>query len=253
MKNNSLKLDGKVAVVRGASRGIGRPKAHQSSSARGTKMSTMNYQLLGRSGLRVSALCLGAMTFGEDWGWGSPKEEAKKIYDTFREAGGNFIDTANLYTQGTSERFVGEFITFHREEVVLATKYTNAAPGKDANAGGNQRKNMVQALEASTVAVPESAVYSGTKGAVDAITRSLASELGRRGIRVNANRPGMVETEGTRSAGITESEMRKQVETQTPLRRIGQPEDIAGAAVFLASDDSSWVTGETFLISGGYR
>jgi aryl-alcohol dehydrogenase-like predicted oxidoreductase len=112
-------------------------------------MNTMNYQLLGRSGLRVSDLCLGTMTFGEDWGWGAPKEEAKKIYDAFREAGGNFIDTANLYTQGTSERFVGEFIASHRAEVVLATKYTNTAPGKDANAGGNQRKNMVQALEAS--------------------------------------------------------------------------------------------------------
>ena len=109
----------------------------------------MNYQLLGRSGLRVSDLCLGTMTFGEDWGWGSPKEEAKKIYDAFREAGGNFIDTANVYTQGTSERFVGEFIAGHREEIVLATKYTNAMPGRDPNAGGNHRKNLLRALEGS--------------------------------------------------------------------------------------------------------
>jgi aryl-alcohol dehydrogenase-like predicted oxidoreductase len=112
-------------------------------------MNRMNYQLLGRSGLRVSDLCLGTMTFGEDWGWGAAKDEARKIYDAYREAGGNFIDTANLYTNGTSERFVGEFIADCRQEVVLATKYTNSAPGKDANAGGNQRKNMVQALEAS--------------------------------------------------------------------------------------------------------
>lgn len=115
----------------------------------------MNYQLLGRSGLRVSDLCLGGMTFGEDWGWGAGKDEARKIYDAYREAGGNFIDTANIYTGGTSERFVGEFIAGHREEVVVATKYTNAAvglsgkPGTDANVGGNQRKNMVQAVEAS--------------------------------------------------------------------------------------------------------
>jgi aryl-alcohol dehydrogenase-like predicted oxidoreductase len=109
----------------------------------------MNYQLLGRSGLRVSDLCLGTMTFGDDWGWGSAKEEAKKIYDAYREAGGNFIDTANLYTNGASERFVGDFIAGHREEVVVATKYTNSTPGTDANAGGNQRKNMVQAVEAS--------------------------------------------------------------------------------------------------------
>ena len=112
-------------------------------------MHTMNYQLLGRSGLRVSDLCLGTMTFGDDWGWGSPKEEAKKIYDAFRDAGGNFIDTANFYTGGSSERFVGEFMAGHREEVVVATKYSNAVPGTDANAGGNQRKNMVQAVEAS--------------------------------------------------------------------------------------------------------
>jgi aryl-alcohol dehydrogenase-like predicted oxidoreductase len=112
-------------------------------------MNSMNYQLLGRSGLRVSDLSLGTMTFGEDWGWGAGKEEARKIYDAYREAGGNFVDTANLYTNGASERLVGEFIAGHREEVVLATKYTNSAPGRDANAGGNQRKNMVQAVEAS--------------------------------------------------------------------------------------------------------
>ncbi len=109
----------------------------------------MNYQLLGRSGLRVSDLCLGTMTFGEDWGWGAAKDEARKMYDAYRAAGGNFIDTANVYTGGTSERLVGEFISGHRSEVVLATKYTNAVPGTDANAGGNQRKNMVQAVEAS--------------------------------------------------------------------------------------------------------
>jgi aryl-alcohol dehydrogenase-like predicted oxidoreductase len=115
----------------------------------------MNYQLLGRSGLRVSDLSLGTMTFGEDWGWGAAKDEARKIYDAYRSAGGNFIDTANIYTNGSSEKLVGEFIAGHREEVIVATKYTNAAvgfsgqPGTDANAGGNQRKNMVQAVEAS--------------------------------------------------------------------------------------------------------
>ncbi len=109
----------------------------------------MKYRLLGRSGLRVSELSLGTMTFGEDWGWGSPKEEARKIYDAYRGAGGNFLDTANVYTNGSSERILGEFLQGHRQEMVLATKYTNAAPGKDANAGGNQRKNMMQAVEAS--------------------------------------------------------------------------------------------------------
>jgi aryl-alcohol dehydrogenase-like predicted oxidoreductase len=109
----------------------------------------MRYYLLGNSGLRVSEACLGTMTFGEDWGWGAGKDEARKQYETFREAGGNFIDTANIYTNGTSESFLGEFMKGHRESVVLATKYTNSAAGKDPNAGGNQRKNMFQAVEAS--------------------------------------------------------------------------------------------------------
>src|SRR6202165_2712146 len=118
------------------------PELHERSTI-------MKYRLLGKSGLRVSEASLGTMTFGDEWGWGSPKAEAEKVYETYREAGGNFIDTANFYTKGTSERFVGEFIQGHRESVVLATKYSIAAPGNDPNAAGNQRKSMMQALEAS--------------------------------------------------------------------------------------------------------
>jgi aryl-alcohol dehydrogenase-like predicted oxidoreductase len=109
----------------------------------------MRYRLLGNSGLRVSEAALGTMTFGEEWGWGAARDEARKIYDAFREAGGNFIDTANVYTNGTSEAFLGDFLKGHRESIVLATKYTNAPPGTDANAGGNHRKSMFQAIEAS--------------------------------------------------------------------------------------------------------
>jgi aryl-alcohol dehydrogenase-like predicted oxidoreductase len=109
----------------------------------------MRYRLLGNSGLRVSEAALGTMTFGEEWGWGSAKDESRKVYDAFRDAGGNFIDTANFYTNGTSESFLGEFMKDHRQSVVLATKYTNANPGTDPNAAGNHRKSMVQALEAS--------------------------------------------------------------------------------------------------------
>src|SRR6202158_5120313 len=109
----------------------------------------MKYRLLGKSGLRVSEGALGTMTFGDEWGWGSPKAEAQRVYETFREAGGNFIDTANFYTGGTSETFVGEFIKAHRDSVVLSTKYSNAAPGNNPNAAGNHRKSMMQALEAS--------------------------------------------------------------------------------------------------------
>jgi aryl-alcohol dehydrogenase-like predicted oxidoreductase len=109
----------------------------------------MQYRVLGNSGLRVSEAALGTMTFGDDWGWGSPKDEARRVYDAFREAGGNFIDTANIYTNGTSELFLGEFMEGHRQSVVMATKYTNAFPGTDPNAAGNHRKSMMQALEGS--------------------------------------------------------------------------------------------------------
>ncbi len=109
----------------------------------------MNYKLFGKSGLRVSELALGTMTFGEEWGWGVNKEESKKVFDMYAEAGGNFIDTANRYTEGTSEEYVGEFIKADREHFVLATKYTLFTRRDDPNFSGNHRKNMVQALEAS--------------------------------------------------------------------------------------------------------
>jgi aryl-alcohol dehydrogenase-like predicted oxidoreductase len=110
---------------------------------------TMRYKLLGRSGLRVSELALGAMSFGEEWGWGAGREESRRMFDAFAKAGGNFIDTANRYTEGTSERLVGEFVASDRQHFVIATKYTLFMRGGDPNSAGNHRKNMVQALEAS--------------------------------------------------------------------------------------------------------
>ncbi len=109
----------------------------------------MRYKLLGRSGLRVSELALGTMTFGEDWGWGASKDVSRKIFDRFVKAGGNFIDTSNNYTNGTSEQFVGEFIASQRDYFVVATKYSLSKRRDDPNAGGNARKNMMQAVEGS--------------------------------------------------------------------------------------------------------
>ena len=109
----------------------------------------MRYKLLGRSGLRVSELCLGTMTFGEDWGWGASKDESRKMFNTFAEAGGNFIDTANNYTNGTSEKLVGEFIASDRDRFVVATKYTLSERPEDPNFGGNHRKNMFRSIEGS--------------------------------------------------------------------------------------------------------
>lgn len=109
----------------------------------------MNYKLFGKSGLRVSELALGTMTFGEEWGWGSNKEESKKVFEAFANAGGNFIDTANRYTEGTSEKFVGEFIASDRDHFVVATKYTLYTRKDDPNFSGNHRKNMMRSLDES--------------------------------------------------------------------------------------------------------
>jgi aryl-alcohol dehydrogenase-like predicted oxidoreductase len=109
----------------------------------------MRYRLLGNSGLRVSELCLGTMTFGEEWRFGASKEESRAMFDAFCAAGGNFLDTANTYTFGTSERLVGELIATERDRFVLSTKYSLSTRPDDVNGGGNHRKSMFQAIEAS--------------------------------------------------------------------------------------------------------
>ena len=116
----------------------------------------MRYKLLGRSGLRVSELSLGTMTFGDDWGWGANKDESKKMFDTFAEAGGNYIDTASLYTNGSSERHIGDFVKADRGHFVVATKYTLTPKPNQGdttsirpNDSGNHRKNMMQTVESS--------------------------------------------------------------------------------------------------------
>jgi aryl-alcohol dehydrogenase-like predicted oxidoreductase len=110
---------------------------------------TMRYRLFGRSGLRVSELALGTMTFGTDWGWGADRDECRRLFDAYAEAGGNFVDTANNYTDGTSERIVGELVAADRDHFVLATKYSLSTRADDPNAGGNHRKSLTRALEAS--------------------------------------------------------------------------------------------------------
>ena len=112
----------------------------------------MKYQLLGSSGLRVADICLGTMTFGEDWGWGASQDASREMFDAYAAAGGNFIDTSSNYTNGTAERYVGQFVAADRDYWVIATKYTLRRPGSnpdDLNAGGNARKNMVRTVEQS--------------------------------------------------------------------------------------------------------
>ena len=114
-----------------------------------TTLSLDDYRLLGRSGLRVSPLALGGMTFGADWGWGADESEARRIFDTYVDRGGNFIDTANQYTNGSSERLIGQFAADRRDSLVIATKYTLTTRPGDPNSGGNHRKSMVRSVEDS--------------------------------------------------------------------------------------------------------
>jgi len=109
----------------------------------------MRYKLFGHSGLRVSELCLGTMTFGTEWGWGANKTESRKIFEAYIKAGGNFFDTANRYTEGTSEKYLGDFIEGQRDRFIIGTKYTLVTHKGDPNSAGNHRKNMVQSLESS--------------------------------------------------------------------------------------------------------
>ena len=253
MNTNSNKLAGKVAVVTGASKGIGAAIAKQ-LAAEGAAV-VVNYSSSKADGEKVAKeiTASGGKALAVQANLSKP-EDIERLFAASTKALGQvdiLVNNAGIYEFSPLEKVTEEH--FHKQFNlnVLGVLLASQAAAKQFNASGGSIINISSVV--STLAVPQAAVYSGTKGAVDAITRSLASELGPRKIRVNAIRPGMVETEGIRSAGIAESDMRKQVEAQTPLGRIGQPQDIAGAAVFLASDESSWITGETFVVAGGYR
>jgi len=251
--SNSKKLAGKVAVVTGASKGIGASIAEH-LAAEGAAV-VVNYSSSRAGADRVVANITrgGGRALAAQANLSKPAE-VRNLFAKSKKAFGQLdilVNNAGIYEMLPLEKLTEAHFHKHFDLNVLGLLIASQAAARQFDGAGGSIINISSIV--STLAVPQLAVYSGTKGAVDAITRALAAELGPRGIRVNAIRPGMVETEGTQSAGITESDFRKQVEAQTPLGRIGQPRDIAGTAVFLASDDSSWITGETFVISGGYR
>jgi 3-oxoacyl-[acyl-carrier protein] reductase len=182
--------------------------------------------------------------------------DIRRLFGEAKKAFGRLdvlVNNAGIYQFAPLEEVTPEH--FHKlfDLNVLGLILTTQEAARHFGPDGGSVVNISSVV--STSAPPNASVYSATKAAVDAVTRSLAKELGPRKVRVNAINPGMVETEGTTSAGITanESDLRKQVESQTPLGRIGQPPDIAPAAVFLASSDSAWITGETLYIAGGFR
>ncbi len=249
----SKKLAGKVALVTGASKGIGAAIAkhladegaavvvNYSSSREGADRVVAEITKNGGKALAVQANV-------------AKEAEIRRLFAEAREAFGPLdilVNNAGIYEFSPLENVTAEHFHKQFDLNVLGLIFASQEAVKHFGPGGGNIINISSMV--STAAVPNAAVYSATKGAVDAVTRSLAAELGPRHIRVNAINPGMVETEGVHAAGIAESDLRKQVESQTPLGRIGQPHDIASAAVFLASNDSGWITGETLRIAGGYR
>ena len=250
---SAKKLSGKIAVVTGASKGIGAAIAKQLAGEGAAVV--VNYSSSKTDADKVvgEITAQGGKAIAVQANVSKPAD-IERLFAETKKAFGRLdilVNNAGVYEFSPLENVTEEH--FHKQFNlnVLGLILASQAAAKLFDAAGGSIINISSIV--STLAVPNAVVYSGTKAAVDAITRSLASELGPRRIRVNAIRPGMVETEGTHSAGIAESDMRKQVEAQTPLGRIGQPRDVAGAAVFLAAADSSWITGETFVISGGYR
>jgi len=253
MSTTAKKLTGKVAIVTGASKGIGAAIAkhmaaegaavvvNYASSKEGADRVVAEIESNGGKAIAVQANV-------------AKKGEIDRLFSETKKAFGRLdilVNNAGIYEFSPLEEVTEEHFHKHFDLNVLGLILASKEAVRHFDSAGGSIINISSA--ASTLALPNTSVYSATKAAVDAVTRSLAKELGPRNIRVNSINPGMVETEGVHAAGFAESDFRKQLEAQTPLGRIGQTRDIAPAAVFLASPDAAWITGETLLIAGGLR
>jgi 3-oxoacyl-[acyl-carrier protein] reductase len=250
---NTEKLAGKVAVVTGASKGIGANIAKH-LAAEGAAV-VVNYasskadadkvvdEITKKGGKAVAVQ-----------GNVAKKAEVERLFAASKRAFGRIdilVNNAGVYEFVPLEEVSEEHFHRHFDVNVLGLLLATQEALKHFDATGGSIINISSL--ASSLTPPSAVVYNATKGAVDAITRTLAKELGPRNIRVNSINPGMVITDGVISAGFDQSDFRKTLESQTPLGRIGQTSDIAPAAVFFASSDSTWITGETLLIAGGLR
>lgn len=251
MKNG--KLDGKIAVVTGASKGIGAGIAKEFGRVGASVV--VNYASAKHDADRVvDEITKGGGKAVAIQGNVAKKPEVDRLFAETEKAFGKIdilVNNAGVYewvplADVTEQQFHRMFDTNVLGMLLVtqeALKHFKPEGGSIINIGSL----------ASSLTPPTAVVYNATKAAVDAITRTLAKELGSQKIRVNSINPGMVITEGSIAGGFTEGDIRKTLESQTPLNRIGQTDDIAPAAVFFASDDSKWITGETLIIAGGLR
>jgi 3-oxoacyl-[acyl-carrier protein] reductase len=249
----SKKLEGKVAVVTGASKGIGAEIARRlaadgaavavnfSSSKEGADRVVAEITKAGGKAVAVHANV-------------SQPADIPRLFAETKKAFGRvdiLVNNAGIYEFLPLEQVTPEH--FHRQFDLNVLGLIMASQEAVKHFGSDGGSIINVSSVAGTVGMPMASVYSATKAAIDAVTRSLSKELGPRKIRVNSINPGMVETEGVRASGLAEGDFRKQAEAQTPLGRIGLPKDIAPVAAFLASADAGWITGETIHISGGMR
>lgn len=249
----SQKLQGKVAVVTGASKGIGAAIALHLAKEGASVV--VNYSSSKEGADRVVAAIVdnGGKAVAVQANVAKPAD-IERLFAETKKAFGKvdvLVNNAGIYEFSPLDAITPEHFHKQFDLNVLGLLLTTQEAVKYFPTSGGNIINVSSVVAATPV--PNAAVYSATKAAVDAVTRSLAVELGSRQIRVNSINPGMIETEGAHTAGITESDFRKQIEQQTPLGRIGQPRDIATAVVFLATDDSGWVTGQTLHAAGGFR
>jgi 3-oxoacyl-[acyl-carrier protein] reductase len=247
------KLKGKVAIVTGASKGIGASIARH-LAAEGAAV-VVNYASSKEGADRVVAEIVGrgskAIAVQADV---ARETEIQRLFAETKRAFGRLdilVNNAGIYEFSPLDAVTEEHFHRHFDLNVLGLILASREAAKHFGPEGGSIINISSL--ASTIALPNASVYNATKAAVDVLTRTFAKELGPRHIRVNSINPGMVETEGVRAGGFAEGDFRKQMEAQTPLGRIGQPHDVAPAAVFLASEDAAWITGETLVIAGGLR
>jgi 3-oxoacyl-[acyl-carrier protein] reductase len=249
----SKQLQEQVAVVTGASKGIGAAIAEYIAAAGAAVVVNYASSRAGAEAVVQRIRQAGGKSVAVQADVSKP-DDIRRLFAETKKAFGKLdllVNNAGVYEFAPLEAISAEHFHKHFDLNVLGLLLTTQEAVKHFGPSGGSIVNISSV--AATSALPNASVYSGTKAAVAAITRSLAQELGPRKIRVNAVSPGMVETEGLHTAGHAGGDFQKQFEAQAPLGRIGQPQDIAPAVVFLASPESAWITGENLYVSGGLR